>query len=172
VSATAGVAASTVGVFLLASAALKLWKPASVAQALEAARLPSGLTAPAAIGVAALELAVASALFTVAGTAALGAAAVVLLLFSGFLAYLATRRPGTPCGCLGDLGSTDHGIGLARNAALLALLAVAAMGGAPRPDALAVAVGAQLALLIAVATEGVALARGLHELSTELGVEP
>jgi hypothetical protein len=166
------VAASTVGAFLVASAALKLVRPAGAAEALQAARLPRGLAAPAARAVAVLELAVASALLAVPGGAALGAAAALLVVFSGFLAYLAVRRPGTPCGCLGDLGSSDHRIGLGRNAALLALVAVAALGGAPGPDALAVAVGVQLALVVAVATEGIVLARGLRALTSGLEVRP
>jgi hypothetical protein len=169
-SAAAGVAVSAVAIFLLASAALKLAEPMRVGQALQAAGVPSVLTGSAAIAVAVVELAVATTLLALSGGARLAAAAVVLLLFSGFLAYLATSRPGTPCGCLGDLGSTDHRTGLGRNVALLALLAVGAVGGAPRPDALAVAVGVQLAVAIAIVTEGTALARALRELSADLGV--
>lgn len=92
-------------------------------------------------------------------------AVLLLALFSVFLVALERRAPSAPCGCLGDIGSTSHVAGLARNVALGALLVVAASQPPDGLNAGALLPAIQFALLIVLLPEGFSLLRRLHGMS-------
>lgn len=150
-----------IAALFLVSGGLKLYRPTPARNALAVAGIPERLRRSVAATVAVLELVAALLLLARPGAASAGAAGVMLLGFSGFLILLEVRAPDLSCGCLGDLGSGSHRAGLARNVALLAGLALV-VSGAPKLDWMAVALGVQLAVLLAVISEGVSVAAELR----------
>ena len=103
------------------------------------------------------------------GKAAIAASAAALLAFSAFLTFLATRGSSVPCGCIGDLvGNRGRGVGIARNLCLLGLLALAASQPGD-PSAVTLAVGAQVALLLILLSEGLPIIASILALKPRSG---
>lgn len=156
------IARAAVALLFLAAAAAKLVRPAATSAALGVLRIPDRYRVTVTRLLALVEVAVAASLLLVDSPAALVAPAVMLLVFSVFLGHLAHRGSSVACGCLGDLGSESHWLGLSRNLCLLALLALAAGGETARTTAWSVLGGAQVAVLLIVGTEGIYVIRRLH----------
>ena len=163
-----GAAQAAVAFVFAGSAAAKIRNATPAIEALRVIGIRGRLESRAVAVLVAVELAVAALLLALDGIAAVGPALLSLGAFSLFLAYLARHAPDTACGCLGDVGSSEHGVGMARNVALGALLVFAWSGGVEQ-TALTVVVGAQLALVIVVWTEGFATLRALHGLAGRPG---
>ena len=150
-------------VFLFAASA-KLARPASMSAALAVLRVPRDRRAAVTRLLAVAEVAVAVALLTVQNRAVLLLPAVTLVAFSAFLGYLAYHRSSASCGCLGDLGSQSHWLGLTRNLCLLGLLALAAGSGGGATTPWSAIAGVQVAGLLVLLTEGVYVIHGLRVL--------
>lgn len=161
---------ATVGVVFLMAAVLKLRRPMSVAPALAAIGLPRVARAPAALGIAGIECLLGGLLIFTGDRASVIVAAGAVALFTALLAYLEARAPGARCGCLGEFGSGDHLMGIARNGLLLGLLVLALVSPA-RPDGLAVITAVQVALGIAIVPEGIQLVRRLRLQRLENGAQ-
>jgi len=149
----AAVARSAVAIFFLVAGVAKLVQPSSTAQAWGVLRLPRRYRSAAAVALALAEMTVGAVLVGLDGRVALIPPAIMLVIFTTFLTYLAYHREGTACGCLGDLGSASNLLGLMRNICLLGLLGVAA-GTPAEVTPGAMLVGLQVTLLIIVLTEG------------------
>jgi hypothetical protein len=160
-----GAAQAAAALVFAASAAAKLRNPAPTAEALSVVGIRGRVDSLVVVPLVVVELTLATLLFSLDGIAAIGPAILALGAFSLFLAYLARNAPDAACGCLGDVGSRNHGAGIARNLLLIGLLVFAGFAGVDQ-TALTVSVGAQLALLVTVSTEGVATLRALHTLSS------
>lgn len=106
-----------------------------------------------------VELAAGALLLAVPTRAAVLPAAGLLLVFTVVLFFLSTRAPTVECGCLGDIGTGSHSVGISRNIVLGACLGFAAFGATPEFSFPAFAVGLELVLLIWLSTEGVAVFR-------------
>lgn len=156
------IARAAVALLFLLAAAAKLAQPAATSAALGVLRIPDRHRTIVTRLLALVEVAVAASLLLVPSRAALLAPAVMLLGFSGFLGYLASRRATVACGCLGDLGSRSHALGLIRNLCLLALLALAAGGDPVGTTPWSVLGGVQVAVLLIVVTEGGYVVGRLH----------
>lgn len=161
VSSTARVAVALV--FLFAASA-KLARPTSMSAALAVVQVPREYRAAVVRLLAVVEVAVAVALLTVQTRVVLLVPAVTLVAFSAFLGYLAYHRSSAACGCLGDLGSQSHWLGMTRNLCLLGLLALAAGSVGAETTAWSVIAGAQVAGLLVLLTEGVYVIHGLRVL--------
>ncbi|MGH3938531.1 MAG: MauE/DoxX family redox-associated membrane protein, partial [Pseudonocardiaceae bacterium] len=150
-------------IFFLVSGTAKLARPKSTSAALGVLRVPGRYRPVVTVLLAVCELVVGIALLLVDGPAVLILSAIMLVGFTVFLAYLASRSEATACGCLGDLGSANNSLGLIRNASLLGLLAQAAsVPGAVTPGA--VLGGLQVVLLLIALTEGLYVIGGLRTL--------
>jgi hypothetical protein len=159
---------------LFASAARHKWRDLAAFRAALAryALLPERAVGPAALGLAACEVALALALLAPAGARAAGAAAAALLaLYSAAIAVnLARGRRDIDCGCAGPGHRRALGGGLIARNALLALgAALCALPVAPRPlvwlDAWTlVAASAALGLLYAALDAALANAPRLRAL--------
>ena len=90
------------------------------------------------------------------------AAAILLCLFSVFLYYLNRQAPSLPCGCLGDMPGSDHRVGISRNVVLILLLIFAGTGSHHPFGLVGLSTGAELAVLVALATEGVYLVHSIR----------
>jgi hypothetical protein len=150
-----------------AAGLLKLAKPASLDQALEALGVPEGGRRPLALGVAVLEVALAVLLLTRQGAVAAVPAALFVGLVLGTLLVLRRRAPAVPCGCLGEFSSSDQSSSLFRNLLLLGLLAVGLIAPSA-PSALGALVGFQLSILVVVVPAGTWTLLQLHALRNEL----
>jgi hypothetical protein len=160
------VAQATVAIIFAGSAVAKLREPSAALDALSTLRIPVRLRSQVIRALVLLELILAALLLTRAGPSAIVPAVLCLSLFTAFLVYLARSAPGTSCGCLGDVGSGEYAPGIVRNALLIALLMFAWLQGADH-SWLTIAVGMQVAVLILVVTEGSAILRGFHRLTSE-----
>jgi hypothetical protein len=158
------IARAAVALLFLVAASAKLARPESMSAALGVLRVPPGYRTAVTRILALVEAAIAAALFAVDGRAVLLAPTLMLLAFSVFLGQLAYRRSPVACGCLGDLGSHSHRLGLFRNLCLLGLLAVAASGGPGETTLWSVLGGLLVAALLTVLTEGIYVVHGLHAL--------
>jgi hypothetical protein len=178
VPAGAGLAAACTAILALAfgwSGAVKLAAPARWRATVAAYGLPDGMEAAAGAAVPSLELGV-------AGAAALGlapaAGASALALLAAFSAAVVRSRirggRRIACGCFGGTRSRDYRLLLARNLALAAAAAVAALAPA-RPPALwpgapqagealpvALAIGALVVAILTLWRTAVWLGRGRH----------
>lgn len=164
-----GVLQGAVGIAFAVSGVLKLAQPSSGGDALRELGVPRRLLTPLPVALGVAELVMGTLLLVVGGPIVMALAALALIAFTVVLATLHRRAPETSCGCLGDLSSPGgHLRGIARNLCLLALLAVAAVGGADGVEWLAAVAGLELALVLVLATEGLPVLRGLHALGTEL----
>lgn len=156
---------SGAALLFLSAAVHKLRDLAGFRAALAGYRLlPRRALAPAAAGLAVAEIAVGAACLVPAlAAAACLAGAGLLALYAGAIAFnLARGRRAIDCGCGGPGGRRPLGAGLAfRNAALVALLLVAALPATARPfvglDAVTGA-GWLAALVLLYAAADVALA--------------
>jgi MFS superfamily sulfate permease-like transporter len=146
-------ARGAVGIFFIASGSLKLLRPRSASTAVEVLGLGRRAATAAVVVLALLEVLLGTVLVVSRARVVLVSAVVLLALFSAFLLFLRRAAPSVRCGCLGDLGSGNHALGLVRNALLVGLLALgfAASGDLDLPS---LAIAGQLALLVAVVTEG------------------
>lgn len=158
------IARAAVALLFLFAASAKLARPTSTSAALGVLRVPGAYRAAVTRLLAVVEVAIAGALFVVDSRAVLLAPTVLLVGFSLFLGHLAYRRSPVACGCLGDLGSRSHGLGLSRNLCLLGLVAVAASGDPSGTTLWSVLGGAQAAALLTVLTEGIYVIHGLRAL--------
>jgi len=149
------IARATVALLFLLAASAKLVRPAATSAALGLLRVPNRYRTIVTRLLALVEVVVAASLLLIESRTALLAAAVMLLGFSVFLGHLAYRRAAVACGCLGDLGSRSHWLGLSRNLCMLALLALAAGGDPGKTTLWSVLGGAQVAVLLIVVTEGI-----------------
>jgi hypothetical protein len=156
------IARAAVALLFLLAASAKLVRPASTSAALGVLRIPNRYRTTVTRVLALVEVAVAASLLLVESRTVLLAPAAMLLGFSVFLGHLASRGAAVACGCLGDLGSSSHWLGLSRNLCLLALLAVAAGGDPGGTTPWSVLGGAQVAVLLIVVTEGIYVVRRLH----------
>jgi putative oxidoreductase len=156
-----------VGVFFVASAVLKVVAPASVHESLDAFHLTSVWRTPLVVALPAVEITIGGLLVFTGGKVGLIIGGGSVALFSVFLGLLTLRAPGVRCGCLGDLGSGDHALGLVRNLilALLVILAWSSTSAAPGP--LAVIGGVEIAFAVAVLSEGIYVLKGLRVASFE-----
>ncbi|MEA2505596.1 MAG: Methylamine utilization protein MauE [Actinomycetota bacterium] len=101
--------------------------------ALEAYRLPPGMSSPASAGVPVAELAVVGLL--VSGHALAGSGLCLMLLAAFSLALLTARQKGSnrlPCGCFGRATLHDYRLLVARNAGLTLLAALVLINGHDR----------------------------------------
>jgi hypothetical protein len=148
--------------FAFATAAfLKLRSPADARQAVAAIGLGPSRSKLAVLALAALELAVASALLF-SGTALVGALAALALLlaFTAVVVWSRARGRRAPCGCFGRSPSDESGVlALARNAFLIAVtvlvIALAWRGSSPGVPAWLAALPPSR--LLALLTGGVAV---------------
>jgi hypothetical protein len=163
-----GAAQAAVALIFAVSAATKLRNPSAAVEGLRVLGIRARIDALVVAPLVVVELTVAILLLTLDGVAAVGPAILALAAFTAFLAYLARNAPETSCGCMGDVGSNEHMLGIARNVILLGLLVFAWLGGAEH-SLVTVGVGAQLALLIIVSSEGFATLRALHALTARPG---
>jgi hypothetical protein len=161
-------ARGAVGIFFIVSGSLKLLRPASTSAAVEVLGLGGRAASAGVVILALLELLLGAALVISRAWAILVLAVVLLALFSAFLVFLRRAAPSVRCGCLGELGSGDHTLGLVRNALLVVLLALAyaASGDLDLPS---LAIAAQLALFVAVVTEGGAVLLDVVRLERSYG---
>lgn len=162
-------------VVLITACAAKAWHtlrvPAGGAGEGPTATFPLGPRRPAAITVAAAELAIGTGLLLTAGRAGAGTPALAVrtaaaLLFgtaAGALYVLRSRRPEAGCGCFGELSRTPVGWRVIARAALLCAAAVSC-AGAPPLRMPASAGQAWLTLAVAAAELGL-----LFALSPEVG---
>jgi hypothetical protein len=155
-----GTAAATVGLSFVASAVLKFLAPGRAATAAETVGVPRSLARPAVLALSIVELGLAAALILLPSRAVAAAAVATVGLLSVVLIGLRRRAPTLSCGCFGELGTGDQLGGLVRNALLLGLLAVVAVRPAT-PSAWGAAAALEIALLLAVGTEGVPMVRQL-----------
>jgi hypothetical protein len=154
----------------LASAVLKLVSGRTAATAAGALGVPEALRLPAVAALSLLELGAGAALIVLHDLAAVAMSFVLVSALTVGLLGLRRRAPDLSCGCLGDQGTGDLTAGLARNAVLLALLALAAL--VPRtPTAWSVAASIELVFAVLIATEGIPLARGIATRSAEPNLE-
>ena len=158
------IARAAVALLFLFAASAKLARPASTSAALGVLRIPGEHRTAVTRLLAVVEIAIAGALVAVGSRAVLLAPTVLLVAFSLFLGQLAYRRSPVACGCLGDLGSHSHRLGLSRNACLLGLLAVAAVGDPGGITWWSVLGGALVAALLIVLTEGIYVVHGFRAL--------
>jgi Methylamine utilisation protein MauE len=156
------VAQSAVGLLFVVSGIAKLLDPSAAAEVLGVARVPERLRSPAVRALSALELGLATWLLAGGGTPAVVVALGFLAGFTAVLVYLARVAPSASCGCMGSISSGSHGVAIVRNACLALLLVVAGVEGGT-PGALEVIVGAQVALLLLLATEGGGVLARLRE---------
>ncbi|MDQ3822741.1 MAG: hypothetical protein M3321_05820 [Actinomycetota bacterium] len=150
---------AAVGLFFIGTGILKLVRPRVLDGALAALRVPSAVRLPASVALALGELLLGVVMIAVAGPVVLLAAGIALAGFSGMLGFLAKRAPQVSCGCLGELGTGAHSLGLVRNALLATLLVAAATAPSNALGVAPLAIGLQLALLVTVATEGLYVIR-------------
>ena len=145
---------SAVGATLILAGFLKARQPASVAEALNIAKLPLGrFSREAAYALAAVEAAIGVALIVTPGVWAAGAAG---LLFAGFAVYLVLlqrRAPTAGCACFGSADSSVR-VALARLFLLIGTLVCAEIGSAsPKFEWLGLAAGVEAAALLLLVTE-------------------
>jgi hypothetical protein len=158
----ASIARGAVALLFLFAASAKLARPSSTSAALGVLRVPEKYRTGVTRLLAVAEVVIAAALLTIDDRSALLAPAVMLLAFTLFLGYLAYRRSPVACGCLGDLGSQSHRLGLSRNLCLLGLLALAASGDPGGTTLWSVLGGTQVAVLLVLLTEGIYTVHGLR----------
>jgi hypothetical protein len=162
------VAQSAVGLFFAVSGIAKLFDPSAAADVLGVVRVPERLRSPTVRALSALELGLAVWLLAGGGAPAVVLALVFLAGFTALLVYLTRVAPSTSCGCLGSISSGSHGVAIARNACLALLLVVSGLEG-EAPGGLEVIVGAQVALLLLLATEGGSVLVRLREYTGNQG---
>jgi methylamine dehydrogenase accessory protein MauD len=168
---------------LVTAAAAKLTDRPSVRESLRAFGVPPWATAPAAVGLPLVELAVGGALLP-ASSARYGAlaAAGLLAVFTAAVAYQLVRGRRPECNCFGGLQAKPIGrLTLVRNAALVGLAALAAAAAWRGPsqslvgwlsDPLLAAIGGLSFLVLAQAALIVALLRRHGHVLAHLDVIP
>ena len=162
------VAQSAVGLFFAVSGIAKLLDPSAAADVLGVVRVPERLRSPTVRALSALELGLATWLLAGGGTPAIAVALAFLAAFTAVLVYLTRVAPSRSCGCMGSISSGSHGVAIVRNACLGLLLLVAGLEGGT-PGGLEVIVGAQVALLLLLATEGGGVLVRLREFTANQG---
>jgi hypothetical protein len=158
----AAIARAAVGAFFVVSASLKLIDPGAAAEALEAVQIRPSLRHSLSRALAFGELALGAALLATRGPEAILAAAAALVVFTLFLVILGIRAPSVSCGCLGGVGPGDYRLGIARNLVLGGGLVVALLHASAPLSAMAAMSGLQVAVLVALSTEGLAVLKGLR----------
>lgn len=141
--------------FFCASGVAKLLRPTRAAQASGHLGVAFPLQVPSVALLSLVELGVAAMLLR-SGAFPVLSAAILLCGLTIWLLMLRSRAPHASCGCLGELGTGNQAVGVARNFILLVLLgAAASQPSAPQPIALLV--GVEFFLTVTLTTEGVSL---------------
>jgi hypothetical protein len=160
-----------VGSFFVLSALAKFHGSGATVRATGALGIPTSLQLPLVRTLATLELTLGVLLLVspVNQLAVLAATAAMVVLLTGALLALSRRAPTLSCGCLGDLGTGSHSVAVVRNCTLLVFVAIAAL----RPNAggsWSYLLGAELAVLVAVGSEGLGTVRSVASYARRLEV--